>query len=375
MQHAGRIAMSRIFVAMFAATAAVALAVPATGVARSRTTADYPVYHVANSGIGVRLRHSPHAGDTYPNGVGPHDGNAFQLVCQDWGDPMGTRDNHIWDYIYWAGYTAWIPDVWTDTPAPANQYSYTHPCPASVGGSGGGTPPLATTTISGTVTCAGHHSVVGVWVSASAGGSGWASWSPVPGAPYQARYSKSVTGGGLISLHVGCGGTPQRWWSDNATPSGAIGSGTLDAVCNEASGTGTRCTVTTNQVIENAIAWAQARQKNRFLDYYCFTMVWDAYKSAGLNIGTPPAPDYAAWDWWASRPSAQHVGDQNPPRGALVFWSWSGWVTGKYRNWGHVGISLGNGQVISTAFNGVAGIHVFSLASALGGYQGWIAVT
>src|SRR5581483_3292606 len=137
MQQARRIAMIRVFVAMVAAISAVALAVPATGVARSRTSADYPVYHVANSGIGVRLRHSPHAGDTYPMGVGPHDGNAFQLVCQDWGDPMGTRDNHIWDYIYWAGYVAWIPDVWTDTPAPANQYSYTHPCPASVGGSGG----------------------------------------------------------------------------------------------------------------------------------------------------------------------------------------------------------------------------------------------
>lgn len=137
MQQALRIAMIRVFVAMVAAISAVALAVPATGVARSRTSADYPVYHVANSGIGVRLRHSPHAGDTYPMGVGPHDGNAFQLVCQDWGDPMGTRDNHIWDYIYWAGYVAWIPDVWTDTPAPANQYSYTHPCPASVGGSGG----------------------------------------------------------------------------------------------------------------------------------------------------------------------------------------------------------------------------------------------
>jgi hypothetical protein len=97
-----------------------------------------PTYQVANSGIGVRLRHSPHANDTYPPGVGPYDGYSIQLLCQDWGDAMGPRNNHVWDYIAWNGYRAWIPDAYTNTPAPSNQYTagIPHPCPTSVGGSG-----------------------------------------------------------------------------------------------------------------------------------------------------------------------------------------------------------------------------------------------
>jgi hypothetical protein len=104
----------------------------------SSAPASGPTYQVAGSGIGVRLRHSPQAADTYPPGIGPQDGNSFQLLCQDWGDPMGTHNNHIWDYIAWNAYHAWIPDAYTNTPNVANQYTpgVPHPCPTSVGGSG-----------------------------------------------------------------------------------------------------------------------------------------------------------------------------------------------------------------------------------------------
>jgi cell wall-associated NlpC family hydrolase len=67
----------------------------------------------------------------------------------------------------------------------------------------------------------------------------------------------------------------------------------------------------------------------------------------------------------------QHPGDRNPPRGELVFWSWMGTVDGVTRNWGHVGISLGGGRAISTAWYG-RGVHEFSIASTPGGYAGWI---
>lgn len=244
MFHTRRIAITCGFVALLVTAAVAALTTPATGFAGIRVLADYPVYHVKDSVIGVRLRHSPHATDTYPNGVGPHDGDAFQLVCQDWGDPMGTRDNHIWDYIYWAGYAAWIPDVWTDTPGLANQYSYTHPCPGSVGGtggSGGAVTAPGSVTVSGTVVCGSGQSVVGVWVDATGGGSGWASWQPMPGMPYAAYYSRGVRTGS-VSLHVGCGGSPQRWGGDNRTPyAGVSGDRTLNTVCSDGAGVGTRC--------------------------------------------------------------------------------------------------------------------------------------
>src|SRR5262249_35059210 len=160
------------------------------------------------------------------------------------------------------------------------------------------------------------------------------------------------------------------------TPAKPTGSGGFDAVCNEAGGAGTRCSwraPSVNSTVEAAIAWAEARKGDTTLDYPCFTMVHNAYPAARLAIGTPPPPDYAAWDWWAMRPSQQHGGDRNPPRGALVFWSWTGTVDGKTRNWGHVGISLGNGRVISTLFydrvNGrKTGIHEFNIADAPTGY-------
>lgn len=79
-------------------------------------------------------------------------------------------------------------------------------------------PASAATTVSGYVTCVSQRSVVGVWVQAVNGGSGWASWSPQP-ENYSARYQYSLPYGGQYAIHVGCGGTPARWatanYSDN----------------------------------------------------------------------------------------------------------------------------------------------------------------
>ena len=43
----------------------------------------------------------------------------------------------------------------------------------------------------------------------------------------------------------------------------------------------------------------------------------------------------------------------NPPRGAIVFWDWWGWVVwpdgiSRFANYGHVAISNGDGSVVST---------------------------
>ena len=81
----------------------------------------------------------------------------------------------------------------------------------------------AATTAYGTVTCVSQANVVGVWIQAESGGSGWASWNTTNRPPYQASYSKSLLNGGRYQVHVGCGGTSSAWNTNNR--SGYVGSG------------------------------------------------------------------------------------------------------------------------------------------------------
>ncbi len=67
----------------------------------------------------------------------------------------------------------------------------------------------AATTVSGQVTCVDGLNVEGVWIAAS-GGSGYANWTPVSGAPYAANFNR----GGVTTpwtVHVGCGGSTSSW--------------------------------------------------------------------------------------------------------------------------------------------------------------------
>jgi hypothetical protein len=75
-------------------------------------------------------------------------------------------------------------------------------------------PAAAATTVKGQVTCVGNDNVVGVWIKAENGGSGWASWS-APLVSWVANYSYSLPNGGRYQVHVGCGGTPQNWATNN----------------------------------------------------------------------------------------------------------------------------------------------------------------
>lgn len=121
-------------------------------------------------------------------------------------------------------------------------------------------------------------------------------------------------------------------------------------------------------VADRAVAWALARQGDRSYDYWCLRFVVHAYSAAGRPI---PSAEWAK-QWWDQRPSAQRRGDLNPPKGALVFWSWVGTLDGVTRDWGHVGISLGDGRVVSSKFRTGSGVHVFRLADARASYLGWI---
>ena len=112
-----------------------------------------------------------------------------------------------------------------------------------------------------------------------------------------------------------------------------------------------------------AVNWMRSRMGSTAYDGWCLRAVFLAYQSAGRDIGRAPT----AYDYWANRPAAQRRGDRNAPYGALVFFD--GWYRGERA--GHVGISLGNGQYISTYDATGRGIHIGNLAGR-SNYLGFI---
>ena len=93
---------------------------------------------------------------------------------------------------------------------------------------------------------------------------------------------------------------------------------------------------------ENAIGWAQTRIGSTRYPLRCLAFVEDAYEQSnsiemfGGSCARESADEYAA---------SQH-GEPIPPVGAFVFYDCWGSLKGEYKNWGHVGLSVGEGQVI-----------------------------
>jgi hypothetical protein len=96
----------------------------------------------------------------------------------------------------------------------------------------------APVTVSGTVLCPAGAPVVGVWVQSTGGGSRFAKRAPATGASTMSTYSARVNSG-AVKLHVGCGGTPANWASDQWTPRVTVSkSRTMNAICKGKAGTG-----------------------------------------------------------------------------------------------------------------------------------------
>jgi hypothetical protein len=94
--------------------------------------------------------------------------------------------------------------------------------------------------------------------------------------------------------------------------------------------------------IDGAIRWAKSKLGLVNYAYKCYAFVEDAYELGnrifldGKGCTAKEAADaYMAQD---------HKG--SPPAGAYVCYDCSGDVEGKTRNWGHIGLSIGNGKVI-----------------------------
>src|SRR5690606_20258506 len=99
----------------------------------------------------------------------------------------------------------------------------------------------ASGTISGTVTCFwDNNAEVGVWVNATYGTDGWASWSPNGNGGI--NYSYNLSQASSYTLTIGCGGTPSAWNKPFRTyPDTTVNGQYYDWVCSFQSGLGYIC--------------------------------------------------------------------------------------------------------------------------------------
>lgn len=92
---------------------------------------------------------------------------------------------------------------------------------------------------------------------------------------------------------------------------------------------------------EQAIRWAQGQLGAKKYALLCLGFVEDAIELAnGIVLDGYPFAKEAADQYGAVDDGAL------PPRGSLVFYDCWGSIEGKTQNWGHVGLSLGDGRVI-----------------------------
>lgn len=170
-----------------------------------------------------------------------------------------------------------------------------------------------TITFRGTVVCNSGRPVVGVWLASSGGGSGWASWSSMPGRANVAWYTKTIsftTATTSVEPRVGCGNSPASWASTNIPPAKTVSTSYIYNVwCNDpTSGTGRNC---------YSGKLPSGRSTNWFAGGYC---TWGAAELWKKATRTYPSWGGNAKDW-ATKASALGFTVSSVPhaRSVIVF--------------------------------------------------------
>jgi hypothetical protein len=123
--------------------------------------------------------------------------------------------------------------------------------------------------------------------------------------------------------------------------------------------------------IELAIKWAEDKYTAKSNEYYfeCLSFVQDAYdKESGANTHITR---YAYARKAAEELNAAKNNEGVPPRGAFVFYKWDGDRIPYCTSCGHVGLSIGNGDIIHNYENSIKIQNYKSLKSKVHPYIGW----
>src|SRR5512140_2407313 len=94
-------------------------------------------------------------------------------------------------------------------------------------------------------------------------------------------------------------------------------------------------------LVEGAVQWALARRGDARYRGLCYLFLEDAFEHGnGIvldGLGTTATEAAAAYGCRRDGP---------PPRGAYVFFDTVCEVSGELKNWGHIGLSLGDGRIV-----------------------------
>lgn len=101
-------------------------------------------------------------------------------------------------------------------------------------------------------------------------------------------------------------------------------------------------------IIENALGWALNHLGDSAYAGLCYAFCEDAYELGGGIIldGQGRTAREAADAYFARMRATGMTCEGLPPRGSYVFYDWVGIIKGETRNWGHMGLSLGDGRVV-----------------------------
>lgn len=96
-----------------------------------------------------------------------------------------------------------------------------------------------------------------------------------------------------------------------------------------------------DEYISNSIKWAKNHLNNKEYCTHCLAFVEDALeRSNNIEIFGGYSAKESADSYEA------YKNNDTPELGTFVFYDCSGVIDGEFRNWGHVGLYIGNGEVI-----------------------------
>lgn len=104
----------------------------------------------------------------------------------------------------------------------------------------------------------------------------------------------------------------------------------------------------TRAIITGALLWAENHLGSKDYPGKCYAFCEDAYELGGQIIldGQGCTAKEAAEAYLARMAAVDTTAPANPPAGAYVFYDCAGPLNGEFKDWGHMGLSLGDGRVI-----------------------------
>ena len=119
-----------------------------------------------------------------------------------------------------------------------------------------------------------------------------------------------------------------------------------------------------NDMIENAVRWAKAQLDQNNYPFRCLAFVEDAYERGNqIEIfGGSSAKELA--EMYGAEQNSGEI-----PLGAFVFYDCSGPINGVNQNWGHVGLHIGDGNIIHSY--GCVRIDHYLVVPELPAAPGW----